>query len=104
MTTDDFSKPKNKLGGSRILPEAAQSIKILKVLPHFRDSKLIYRWTAIIQKENALYERSNAGFHKLCDDKGPLLILVKLLNNNAIFGVRNCVYNVYIGLLWDILA
>jgi hypothetical protein len=48
LTTDDFSKPKNKLGGSRILPEAAQAIKILKVLPHFKDSKIIYRWTAII--------------------------------------------------------
>jgi hypothetical protein len=45
LITDDFSKPKNKLPGSRILPEAAQSIKILKVMPHFKDSKLIYRWT-----------------------------------------------------------
>jgi hypothetical protein len=89
LTTDDFSKPKNKLGSSRILPEAAQSTKILKVLPHFRDSKIIYRWTSTIVKESALYERSNAGFHKLCDDKGPLLVIVKLANNGAIFGVSD---------------
>lgn len=46
--TNDFSLPKNKLAGSRILPEAAQSsTKILNVLPHFKDNKLIYRWTPV---------------------------------------------------------
>ena len=72
--------------GSRILPEMAQTIKILKVLPHFRDAKLVFRWIPLGNGKGE-FERSNIAFHKACDDKGPLLVLVKLNNNGAIFGV-----------------
>jgi len=64
----------------------AQTIKILKVLPHFRDSKLVFRWTPLGNGKGE-FERSNVAFHRACDDKGPLLVLVKLNNNGAIFGV-----------------
>lgn len=56
--TNDFSKPKNKLMGSRILPEMAQTIKILKVLPHFRDAKLVFRWIPFGNGKGE-FERSN---------------------------------------------
>lgn len=60
LITNDFSKPKNKIMNSKILPEIVQSIKILKVLPHFKESTLLYRWTRDIQ--------SNEAFHQACDD------------------------------------
>jgi hypothetical protein len=87
LITNDFSKPKNKLIGSRILPEPGQTIKILKVLPHFKDSQLLYWWSGSGDSKKG-FEKSNAAFHKCCDDKGPLLVLVKLNNNNSVFGVR----------------
>lgn len=77
LITNDFSKPKNKLVNSKIMPEIAQSIKILKALPHFKESKLLYRWSKDPQ--------SNEAFHQACDNKGPLLVFVKL-ENSAIFG------------------
>ena len=92
MLTNDFSKPKNRLLGSRIIPEMAQTIKILKVLPHFRDAKLVFRWTPLGNGKGE-YERSNVAFHRACDDKGPLLVLVKLNNNGAIFGVSHATNN-----------
>lgn len=85
-TTNDFSKPKNKLMNSRIMPEIAQSIKILKVLPHFKENKLLYRWTP--EAASKSHEKSNQRFHECCDERGPLLALVKLVNSGAIFGVR----------------
>jgi hypothetical protein len=78
MITNDFSKPKNKIGDSNILPEIVQTNSILKVLPQFKDSKLLYRFSKDIH--------SNEAFHHNCDNKGPLLVLIKL-ENNYIFGV-----------------
>lgn len=45
LVTNDFAKPKLKLLNSKILPEIAQTIKIMKVFPHFKESQLLYRWT-----------------------------------------------------------
>jgi len=66
----------------------AQSIKILKVLPHFRDARLVFRWVPLGMGKGE-FDRSNAAFHRASDEKGPLLVLVKLNNNGAIFGVSN---------------
>lgn len=60
LITNDFSKPKNKIQNSRIIPEIAQSIKILKVLPHFKESTLLFR----LSKETL----NNEGFHQKCDN------------------------------------
>jgi len=78
LITNNFAMPKNKIMNSKVLPEIAQSIKILKVLPHFKEANLLYRWSRDVQ--------SNEGFHKACDNQGPLLIFVKLMNN-SLFGV-----------------
>lgn len=79
MITNDFSKPKNKIANSSILPEIIQTNSILKVLPQFKDSKLLYRLSKDVH--------TNEAFHNKCDNKGPLLVLVKL-GNNIIFGVQ----------------
>jgi hypothetical protein len=78
MVVNDFSKPKNKIVNSKILPELVQSIQIMKVLPHFKDIKLLLRLTEETPSNNL--------FHQNCDSKGPLLIFVKL-DSKAIFGV-----------------
>ncbi|CDW78080.1 UNKNOWN [Stylonychia lemnae] len=72
LITNDFSKPKAKIQNSKILPEIVQSIKILKVLPHFKDNNLLYRWTKDLQ--------SNDAFHQKCDNQGPILVIIKLDN------------------------
>jgi len=62
---------------SKILPISLQTIPLLEILPRFSNTELLYQ-ISTNPKQNSI-------FHTKCDNKGPILVLIKLSKGN-IFG------------------